>query len=167
MGKTTLLGELSRRGFRTMAEAAREVIRERISRGLPPRPEPALFATQILERDIRSYRAADDRAQPVFFDRSVVEALAMLAEAAPLPEAERDDMLARFAYHRNVFVLPPWRAIYANDAERDQSFEEAERVDARVRACYRDAGYVLVEVPRAPVAERAAFVLRTLGFADA
>jgi hypothetical protein len=32
-----------------------------------------------------------------------------------------------------VFVLPPWEVIYANDAEREQSFAEA--VDVHARAC--------------------------------
>jgi hypothetical protein len=28
-------------------------------------------------------------------------------------------------FHRPVFVLPPWEAIYTNDAERDQTYAEA------------------------------------------
>jgi predicted ATPase len=41
-------------------------------------------------------------------------------------------MLASFPFHATVFVLPPWQAIYANDAERDQSLAEAVDVHARV-----------------------------------
>jgi len=44
----------------------------------------------------------------------------------------------------------------AQIVERDQSFAQALEVDLRVRDCYREAGYTLVDVPCAPVAERAA-----------
>ena len=71
-------------------------------------------------------------------------------------------MLASHPFHGTVFVLPPWEAIYANDTERDQTFAEAVDVHARVLRWYRSCGYVLNEVPRLPVAQRAEHVLRTL-----
>ncbi|WP_201496038.1 AAA family ATPase, partial [Rubrivivax sp. A210] len=46
-GKTTLLAELATRGYETVSESAREVITERLARGLPPRPDPATFAREI------------------------------------------------------------------------------------------------------------------------
>jgi len=60
-------------------------------------------------------------------------------------------------------VLPPWRAIYVTDAERDQTFDEAEAVHGRILDCYRNAGYSTEIVPAAPPGERARFVLRALG----
>jgi predicted ATPase len=59
-------------------------------------------------------------------------------------------------------VLPPWKAIYVTDSERDQSFAEAIDVHARVVQWYRACGYVLDEVPCLPVAQRARHVLRVL-----
>jgi IS30 family transposase len=44
VGKTTLLAELSRLGYATVTESAREVISERLARGQPPRPDPETFA---------------------------------------------------------------------------------------------------------------------------
>lgn len=72
-------------------------------------------------------------------------------------------MLALYPFHATVFVLPPWELIYTNDAERDQSFAEAIDVHARIVRWYRSCGYVLGEVPRLPVAQRAEHVLRVLG----
>lgn len=68
----------------------------------------------------------------------------------------------RFRYHRTVFVAPPWPEIYENDTERKQTREEAERTYASVSSAYLDYGYELVELPRVPVEERVAFVLRHL-----
>jgi len=86
----------------------------------------------------------------------------MIHEASPLPPIEPETMLASYPFHATVFVLPPWEAIYANDAERDQSFAEAVDVHARVVRWYRSCGYVLHEVPRLSVAQRAEHVLRIL-----
>jgi predicted ATPase len=66
-----------------------------------------------------------------------------------------------------MFVVPPWEAIYANDAERDQSFAEAVNVHARVVEWYRACGYTRCEVPRLPVAQRARHILRVLAESDA
>ena len=163
VGKTALLNELAGMGCATVAESARAVIRERLARGEPPRPAPADFAREILRRDVEKYRAAEPAAGWVFFDRGVVEALAMLHEAAPLPLEEHQSLIAACRYHPVVFVPPPWREIYVNDAERDQSFEHALAVHAALLRCYRDAGYEICDVPRATPAERAAYVLRVLG----
>ena len=87
----------------------------------------------------------------------------MLDEVSPLSTFELASMLAAYPFHPTVFVLPPWEAIYANDAERDQPFAEAVKVHGRVAQWYCSCGYVLSEVPRLPVAQRADHVLRTLG----
>jgi predicted ATPase len=71
-------------------------------------------------------------------------------------------MLASYPFHPTVFVLPPWEAIYVNDAERDQSFADAVDVHGRVVDWYRSCGYETHEVPCLPVAERARHVLRVL-----
>src|SRR5262249_46225013 len=116
----------------------------------------------ILRRDVEKYLRQPQTADWVFYDRGVIEALGMLQEVAPLPPRELATMLRTYAFHSSVFVLPPWEAIYAQDAERDQSFTEAVRVHARVTGWYRSCGYTLHEVPRLPPAERAQHVLRVL-----
>jgi hypothetical protein len=68
---------------------------------------------------------------------------------------------AAFRYHRAVFLAPPWPEIYTGDAERKQSFEEAERTCAAIAVAYREAGYELVRLPLVPVAARLRFVLET------
>jgi predicted ATPase len=65
-----------------------------------------------------------------------------------------ETMLASYPFHATVFVSPPCEAIYANDAERGQSFAEAVDVPATIIRWYRWCGYALHEVPRLPVAQR-------------
>jgi predicted ATPase len=64
----------------------------------------------------------------------------------------------RYRYNRRVFIAPPWTQIFAQDAERKQTFEEAESTHRAMIASYTDCGYELIELPRVSVAERVAFV---------
>jgi predicted ATPase len=161
-GKTTLLTALAAMGYATVEDSARAIIAERLARGASPRPDALAFAREILHRDIEKYLNQPRTSKWVFFDRGLIDALGMLHEASALPSTELESMLASYPFHATVFVLPPWEVIYANDAERDQSFADAVDVHARVVRWYRSCGYVLNEVPRVPVAQRAEHVLRTL-----
>jgi predicted ATPase len=161
-GKTTLLTELAAMGYATVEESARAIIAERLACGASPRPDARAFAQEILRRDIEKYVNQPRTSNWVFFDRGLIDALAMVHEASPLPSTELQAMLSAYPFHRTTFVLPPWEAIYATDSERDQSFAEAIEVHAKLVRWYRSCGYVLNEVPRLPVAQRAAHVLRVL-----
>jgi predicted ATPase len=161
-GKTTLLTELAAMGYAIVDESARAIIAERLARGESPRPNPAAFAREILRRDIQKYVNQPQGLTWTFFDRSLIEALGMLHEASPLPSSEIESVLAAYPFHPTVFVLPPWEAIYSTDNERDQTFADAVDVYGRVVQWYRSCGYMLNEVPRLPVAQRAGHVLQTL-----
>jgi predicted ATPase len=166
-GKTTLLAELAARGYATVEESARSIIPARLAQGMSPRPEPATFAREILQKDIEKYRQAPQGVGPVFYDRGAVEALAMLHEASPLPDEELKSVLSTYAFHRTVFILPPWEAIYVNDAERDHSFAHAVKVHAQLARWYCSCGYQLNEVPRLAVVQRAEHVLLAIANDDA
>ena len=66
---------------------------------------------------------------PVFFERGVLDSLWGLDHITPLNESELSMWLSKYKYFSKVFVLPPWKAIYENDAERDHTFEHAESVN--------------------------------------
>jgi predicted ATPase len=166
-GKTSLIAELGRRGFATIGESARAVIAERVARGLPPRPDPESFAREILRRDLEKYSVPREAAGIVFYDRCAVEALGMVSAAAPLREQDLRAQLEALKFHELVFVLPPWKAIYRMDAERDHSFEHAERVHGEIVRWYVRCGYRIDEVPRLSVEQRAVHVLRSLGIGGA
>jgi len=161
-GKTSVLNELRSRGYATTGDSARSIIADRLRSRQSPRPKPLEFARQVLHLDALSYACHAQTVDLVFYDRSIVDALCMLDQVAPIEERELKMLLMRYAYHRQAFVFPPWREIYANDLERDQSFPEAERVHERVTHWYRQCGYELIEVPRAPLEQRLGFVLHAL-----
>ncbi len=160
-GKTTLLDALAAKGHLVVAESARVVIRGRLSKGLPPRPSPAEFAHQVLQLDIRNYEGRASTPGDVFFDRGVIDSAGMLHEAAALSQASLDQLLAAHRYDF-VFLFPAWEAIYCNDRERDQSYPQAQRIEAEMRRWVRRCGAEPIEMPRLPVEERCAFVLERL-----
>jgi predicted ATPase len=99
---------------------------------------------------------------PVFFERGVLDALCGLDQVRQLSDSDLRTWLSKYSYFPKVFVLPPWKAIYKTDAERDHTFEHAERVDRITQEWYRRCGYQVVEVPMVSVDERSSFVLRAL-----
>jgi len=161
-GKTTLIAALAERGYATADDSARAVIRQRVAQGLPPRPDPAAFAREIMRRDVANHARHQANREPVFFERGVLDALHGLDQAAPLDRHAMCECLTQYRYYPTVFVLPPWESIYVNDSERDHTFAHALEVDRITREWYTRCGYRVVEVPRGPVEERCVFVLRTL-----
>lgn len=161
-GKTTLLLALQARGYTIVGDTARAVIQDRRRRGLSPRPEPHTFAEQVLQIDVENFVHHASSPRPVFFERGVLDALCLLDQITPLKESELKMWLSEFQYFPKVFVLPPWKAIYRNDAERDHTFEHAESVNRITQAWYRRCGYRIVEVPTLPVDDRCTFVLQAL-----
>jgi predicted ATPase len=161
-GKTTLLLALQARGHTIVGDSPRTIIQDRLRRGLSPRPSAAEFAHETLRVDIENFVHHAATPGHVFFDRSVIDALCMLDHVSRLNDSELSMWLSKYPYCSTVFVLPPWKAIYVNDAERDHTFEHAERVDRITQAWYRRCGYHVVEVSKMSVEERCAFVLQAL-----
>jgi predicted ATPase len=165
-GKTATLANLHRLGYAVVPETARAIIKERSDMGLPPRPEPLEFALQILRSDVEQYESAQPkRSDLVFFDRSIIDALGMLAQLGQLPAAMRTHYLERFPYFEKVFVLPPWREIYRQDAQRDQSYAQAVNVHDSLRRWYVGCGFKLVALAPAPIKARCDVILEYLSVA--
>ena len=121
-----MLSRLQELGYKVVPEAARQIIADRKSRGLSPRPSPVEFAQAILDTDIQRYDSHAGKL--VFYDRSILDAMVMLRDCGALSDEVHKEILARFSYSSPVFLFPPWEDIYHTDAERDQSFAEASRV---------------------------------------
>jgi predicted ATPase len=116
----------------------------------------------IMMRDIQQYDAVSPEADIVFFDRSLLDSLGMMAQLGQVPDADKSKFLTRYPYHSTAFILPPWREIYRTDTERDQSFDNAVSVYHSLRDWYMECGYNLIEVPAGTINQRCEFVLHSL-----
>jgi len=164
-GKSTLAAALARRGFASMPEAGRAIIKDQVAIGGDALPwaDRLKFAELMLAWDLRSYREAAALAGRVIFDRGIPDTIGYL-ELCGLPVPPHFEAAARaFRYRGEIFVAPPWPGIFANDTERRQSPAEAEATFVAVSAIYRRLGYRLIELPRAPVDVRADFLIAHIG----
>jgi predicted ATPase len=167
-GKTTLLLALQAHGYTIVGDSPRTIIQDRRRRGLSPRPDALEFAHETLRMDIENFVHHSATPGYVFFERSVLDALCGLDRVAPLNESELSMWLSKYQYCSKVFVLPPWKAIYVNDDERDHTFEHAELVYSIVQEWYRRLDrYQVIEVPKVSVEERCSYVMRALARSDA
>lgn len=159
-GKSTLLLALADAGYAIAPEAGRGVIRQQMAIDGPALPwrDQAAFAEAMLAWDMRSHAERASLPGPVFFDRGVPDIAGYLRLCGlPVPD-HLARACARFTYEKTVFVAPPWRDIYANDAERRQDWDEAVRTHAMMVDVYGRLGYETVDLPRVDVADRVAFV---------
>lgn len=160
-GKTTLLAALAAAGHMVSPEAGRAIIRNQQAIGGPalPSADPALYAELMLAHDLAAHRRHLNGDGLVFFDRGIPDIAGYLDLVGLARPAHLERAIACCRYNRRVFICPPWPEIFTQDAERRQTLEEAERTHAAMVRIYDETGYDLIEVPRLPTAERAAFIL--------
>ena len=160
-GKSTLIDALRGRGFASMPEAGRAIIRDQVQIGGTALPwaDRTMFAELMLGWELRSWHEASALERPVFMDRGVPDVVGYLTLCGlPVPTYVAAAAEA-YRYNRKVFIAPYWEAIFEQDAERQQDQEEAEATGQVMSDTYVRFGYQLVELPRVSVEERVAFVL--------
>ncbi|RAW06083.1 ATPase [Halomonas elongata] len=164
-GKSSLLEALATEGLMHMPEAGRAIIQSQVAIGGDALPwgNREAFAELMLSWELRSWHEAAEIGGPVLFDRGVPDVIGYRRVSGLSVPGHARRAAERFRYAETVFVAPPWEAIFAGDAERKQSFVEAFATWEIMVATYTELGYTLVELPRASIAERVAFVRDRLG----
>jgi predicted ATPase len=161
-GKSMLLSELGRRGYGTVEEPGRRIVREEMlgEGSALPWADATAFARRTIVLALADRAVAKDAAGWVFFNRGLIDA------AAALQHITGEPALATFGqahrYHRRVLLTPPWPEIYVADPERRHGLDAAIAEHRRLLDLYPSLGYEVTILPKIGVAERADFVLRGL-----
>jgi len=156
-GKTAVIGELARRRFRVVPEAARSFIDVELKKGrhlADIKSDPALFEGLVFRTklDIEAQLPAHER---LFLDRALPDSIAYyLLEGLDPAEPRRHSRRVR--YHR-VFLFE--RLEFTKDPVRSEDAETAARIERLIEEAYDDLGYTIVRVPLMPVPARTDFVL--------
>ncbi|HEX2842750.1 AAA family ATPase [Hyphomicrobium sp.] len=159
-GKSTLIDALRAEGFTAMPEGGRVIIQQQVVIGGTALPwaDRRAFADLMLSWDLRSYQEAEAGTGLALFDRGVPDVVGYL-DLCGLPVPPHVLRAAEhYRYRSPVFIAPPWPEIFTRDTERKQSPAEAEATYRAMVGTYSRLGYELLELPRAPVTERVAFV---------
>jgi predicted ATPase len=160
-GKSAIIDALKARGFLGVDEAGRQIVQEqmRIGGDGTPWQDQMKFRELLLSRYIDLFQQVTERTRPVFFDRGIPE-LIMFSWLLNVPFPQPYRIAAeQYRYSRKVFIVPPWPEIFKTDEERRHSYEDALAMYRLTPEAYREFGYELIEVPKAPVSERVEFIL--------
>jgi len=171
-GKTTLLRELEKRGFKTRGDVARVVLEREVAKGRSPnevRKNEVEF-----QREVTRIKLEKDKALPknvtTFFDTGLPDGIAYMiasgnlgsideVEAASLEITEARDALqtVRDVGYRKVFILEQLPILY--DGVRTEDNEHARKIGEALRQVYEFLGCEIVDVPALPVEDRVKFIL--------
>ena len=160
-GKTTLLGAAAAAGCSTSPEVARHLLQQPGGMALRE-ADPTGFAEAMLEAHVREFELAAAQPGPVLFDRGFADVAGFLDVSGLAVPRSIEQACRRLRYHGPIFRAPAWAAIYRQDHERIQTWEQAVASDAAVTAAWRRYGYEVIDLPLAGVAERLEFLTARL-----
>lgn len=117
-GKTTVLLELEKFGFRHVPEVARQIIQEQVKSGGKALPweDREAYTHLMLQYSIESYLRHSPAVVPMFSDRGIPDTLSY-ARLIGFQEEHALQAACRECRHASsIFLAPPWEEIYEIDA---------------------------------------------------
>jgi|TARA_B110000971_G_scaffold94880_1_gene97589 predicted ATPase len=163
-GKTTLIKALKSKGYYCMEEISRQITLDAQEKGIDQLflEDPLLFSKQLLLGRQTQFLEADSiNDKLVFFDRGLPDVVAYLDYLnSSYPESFKT--ICRKHTYDVIFILKPWEAIYEQDNERYETFEQALIINNFLIHSYKEFGYNLVDIPFGTVQERIDFIINHL-----
>lgn len=161
-GKTTVLKELSKLGYKTMPEAARMYIDEAFGRGLTIkdiRSDERQFQIEVvrLKQHIEKEASSQER---IFFDRAMHDTLAYMQFYGYEIEPWVEDLFKESVY-KKVFLFEPIGQLERDYARtEDESF--VDEIHRLLFNAYKGYGMEPIIVGSGSVEERVKFVLSNI-----
>jgi predicted ATPase len=165
-GKSTLIERLSAKGFLTVAEAGRTIVRQELATAGQALPwiDPQLFVSKLSALAVYQFRSATGTNGLIFFDRCVVEPLVYSRLQGVELSATAKQTALECRYDDPIFVVPPWKKIFAADAERRHTFGAAVAEYEALSQAFVELGYRVCVIPKMVIDDRVDFILKELGF---
>jgi predicted ATPase len=163
-GKTSLISRLEKEGHTCMHEISRDVIIAAQKEGITQLflESPMLFSQKLLEGRLEQFIQASVFSEPfVFYDRGMPDITAYMDYIDSYYPLNFSETCCANRYDA-VFLLPPWKAIYRQDNERYESFEQAEELYQFLLKSYQKYDYPVIEVPIGTIEKRINFMLDKL-----
>lgn len=170
-GKTTIINDLIAKDYFCFEEVIRKLtasaknsgeITESHSNPIALVNDAALFNKTLIDLRRSDYEASKLLETNIsFFDRGMPDVLAYMSYFNQYINKEFKDICLSYTYDY-VFILPPWEAIYEDDEERFETFEQATDIYHRLKETYKEFGYNSIEVPFGNVEERTRFIIEQL-----
>lgn len=156
-GKTTLIHELSRQGYRCTQEAARIYIDSQLAKGISiaqSRSNEGAFQQALIEAKMALEESLDPN-DVVFMDRAMPDSISYFRMKG-LDPCEVIRLSATFRY-AGVFLLDPLP--FENDDARIEDEKSRIFLDKQLELDYRSLGYEVCRVPVMSLLDRVAHIV--------
>jgi predicted ATPase len=163
-GKTSLISELEKEGHSCMPEVSRDLTIAAQKEGISQLfiENPMLFSEKLLEGRLHQFTQASVFPNSfVFYDRGMPDVTAYMDYINSRYPISFSKTCNSNRYDA-VFLLPPWKAIYKQDNERYESFEQAKELHGFLLNSYKEFNYTVIEVPLGTIEARKDFMLDKL-----
>jgi len=163
-GKTSILNELTHKGFCCYPEISREITLEAKKNGIDQLflDQPLLFSELLLEGRQKQFNdAAQEPIKTIFIDRGLPDILAYMHYIKQDYPINFSTICKDYRYS-HVFTLPPWEEIYESDEARYENFEQAKIIHEHIIQTYIEYGYLPIEVPKDSIENRIEFILNSI-----
>ena len=160
-GKSTLIEALERHGEAVAAEPGRRIVKEQLEQGGDGLPwaNTQRFIDLCAERAIQDFDRHAPLNRRTFFDRGFIDVASAVELTGLVAPGPLKTALTTRRYAPRVFISPPWKDLFGQDAERRHTFGDAVAEYEVLVPTYRRHGYEIVFIPQASVPERVSFVL--------
>ncbi len=163
-GKSSLINELIRLGYFCYEEVSRQITLDARKDGIEQLflTEPLLFSDLLLKARNEQFLDAETKSvNPIFYDRGLPDIVAYM-DYVKSDYPERFLKICKTQIYDQVFILPPWKAIFKGDNERYENFEQAVAIQKQLENTYKRFNYNLKEVPFGTISERVDFILKNI-----
>ena len=147
-----------------MEEISRQVTLKAQEKGIEQLflEDPLLFSEHLLLGRQKQFLEANAlEGGFVFFDRGIPDVVAYLDYLKTSYPNTFKTICSQHIYDK-ICILKPWKAIYKQDNERYETFEQALILHDFLVKTYTDYGYTIIDTPFGTVEERLDFILNHL-----
>lgn len=158
-GKTTLLAELDKLGYKTIPEAARQLIDEALERGMSVeklRADERQFQIDIAKLK-QKIEDSLDKNTVVVFDRGMHDTLAYMRNYDFAMEPWMIQLMEQANYQK-VFLLEPLPN-FERDYARTEDADFVHSIDRLLQMAYAEYGMQPIVVPAVNVADRVKLIV--------
>jgi len=163
-GKTSIINELTKRGFTCFEEISRTIILKSREVGIEQLflTNPIKFSELLLSGRIEQYNEAiKSNNEFVFLDRGIPDIPAYM----DFKGNTYSEIFAQACKNHNydsVFILAPWQDIFITDNERYENFDQALEIHEKLLDTYTRYGYDLRDVPFGSIEARADHIINVV-----
>ena len=163
-GKSSIIESLKKMNFNVFNESSREVTKKYKNNDSEQYflSNPIDFSNILMDKRKKQFEEGSKSTNDYFFyDRGIPDILAYLNFKKIEYKSSMMKEILKFNYD-TIFIAEPWKAIYTNDSERYETYDELLEIDFHIKKIYKQLGYNIIILPKKSVKDRVTFILENL-----